>query len=347
MNPLNPEPGAPLKAEDDADQLDSAELSDAPGGERETRLLTVPPELAGQRADRILAELIPEFSRAYLQQSIEHGCVRHGFGPGLGVLRKTAVKLKAGESIQIDLEPTAQSQAYLPQAMPIVSVYEDEHLRVVNKPAGWVVHPAPGNWQGTLLNGLLALDPKAVLLPRAGIVHRLDKDTSGLMVVARTRATMDALVQAIAAREVHREYVALGQRRWTGPTHRHIQTGIGRDARNRLRMAVVDLQRQPGKPANTEFTLLNNFDEACLVHAKLGTGRTHQIRVHMAHIGHPLVGDTVYGGHPAWGMNRQALHARRLSFTHPVTGEAMSWEAELPSDLAASLAQLSGNASIG
>ena len=314
-----------------SDLSDSSDLSDPvadpvdpidPSDERETRVLTVPPALAGQRADRVLAELIPEFSRAYLQQRIEHGCVRHGFGPGLGVLRKTAVKLKPGETLQIDLEPTAQSQAYLPQAMPIATVFEDEHLRVVNKPAGLVVHPAPGNWQGTLLNGLLALDAKAVLLPRAGIVHRLDKDTSGLMVVARTRAAMDALVQAIAARDVHREYVALGQRRWSGPAQRHVQTGIGRDARNRLRMAVVDLNQNAGKPAQTECELLQNVENGCLVRCRLVTGRTHQIRVHMASLGHPLLADTLYGGQQTAGMGRQALHAERLAFTHPVTAAA-------------------------
>ena len=319
---------------------DEQDSPDAASAERETRLMTVGVALAGQRADRVLAELLPEFSRSYLQQRIEQGAVRSGFAPALVVLRKPASRFKVGEAIEIDLEPTAQSQAYKPQDMAIETVYVDAHLRVVNKPAGLVVHPAPGNWQGTLLNGLLALDPQAMLLPRAGIVHRLDKDTSGLMVVARTRAAMDALVRAIAAREVQREYVALGQRAWSGSKSRHVGVGIGRDQRNRLRMAVVDLVRQPGKTASTDFTLQQNFDEACLVHAKLGTGRTHQIRVHMAHIGHPLVGDALYGGSPRWGMTRQALHARRLAFEHPVTGEAMAWESALPDDFTASLVQL-------
>ena len=134
--------------------------------------------------------------------------------------------------------------------------------------------------------------------------------------------------------------MALGQRRWSGAETRHVGAGIGRDPRNRLRMAVVDLVRQPGKTASTDFTLKQNFDEACLVHAKLGTGRTHQIRVHMAHIGHPLVGDAVYGGSQRWGMTRQALHARRLGFAHPITGENLAWEIDLPDDFAASLAQL-------
>jgi 23S rRNA pseudouridine1911/1915/1917 synthase len=314
--------------------------ADLPEAERETRALRVPAELAGQRADRILAELLPEFSRAYLQQRIEAGAVRCGLAPPLAPLRKAAQRLKPGEQLEVDLEPTAQSQAYRPEAMAIETVYVDEHLRVVNKPAGLVVHPAPGNWQGTLLNGLLALDAQAMQLPRAGIVHRLDKDTSGLMVVARTRAAKDALVRAIAAREVRREYQALAHRRWGSTGERAVHAAIGRDARNRLRMAVVDLARQAGKPANTTFTLLRDWDEACLVQAKLGTGRTHQIRVHMAHLGHPLVGDVLYGGQPRWGMDRQALHAWRLAFDHPVTGESMAWESALPADFQAALAAL-------
>ena len=317
-----------------------AETPDTPGSERETRLLPVTPELVGQRADRVLAELVPEFSRSYLQQRIDDGAVRIGLPHALQPLRKPAQRLKPGELLEVDLEPTAQSQAYRPEKMDLVTVYADEHLRVINKPAGLVVHPAPGNWQGTLLNGLLALDAQAITLPRAGIVHRLDKDTSGLMVVARTRQTMDALVNAIAAREVRREYKALAHRPWSGPAERVVNAAVGRDPRNRLRMAVVDLVRQPGKPAHTTFALQRNFDEACLVQAKLGTGRTHQIRVHMAHLGHPLVGDAVYGGQARWGLNRQALHAWRLAFTHPVTGEALAWESELPADIQAALQAL-------
>lgn len=307
--------------------------------ERETRALHVPVELAGQRADRVLAHLLPEFSRAHLQQRIEAGAVRCGV-ESLSTLRKAAQRLRFGEQIEVDLEPTAQSQAYRPEAMAIDTVYVDEHLRVVNKPAGLVVHPAPGNWQGTLLNGLLALDAQAMQLPRAGIVHRLDKDTSGLMVIARTRQAMDALVRAIAARTVRREYLALAHRHWGSVNERVVDAAIGRDARNRLRMAVVDLTRQAGKPANTTFKLLHDWDDACLVHAQLGTGRTHQIRVHMAHLGHPLVGDPLYGGLPRWGMQRQALHAWRLALAHPVTGESMAWERGQPTDFQAALAAL-------
>jgi 23S rRNA pseudouridine1911/1915/1917 synthase len=213
--------------------------------------------------------------------------------------------------------------------MTLDVVFEDEHLLVVNKPAGLVVHPAPGNWSGTLLNGLLARDAGAALLPRAGIVHRLDKDTSGLMVVARTRAAMDALVQRIAAREVSRQYVALAHRSWGGAAVRHVNAPIGRDPRNRLRMAVVD----SGKAATTTFELLEDAQQGCWVRATLGTGRTHQIRVHMAHIGHPLVADELYGGAAAAGLARQALHAVRLAFAHPATGEALEFHAPLPADL--------------
>jgi 23S rRNA pseudouridine1911/1915/1917 synthase len=213
--------------------------------------------------------------------------------------------------------------------MTIDVVFEDEHLLVIDKPAGLVVHPAPGNWSGTLLNGLLARDSQAMLLPRAGIVHRLDKDTSGLMVVARTRATMDALVGKIAAREVSRQYVALAHRQWGGARVRHVDAPIGRDPRNRLRMAVVD----SGKPATTTFELLQEAEAGCWVRATLGTGRTHQIRVHMAHIGHPLVADELYGGAPAGGLARQALHAYRLAFDHPVSGRALEFHAPLPADL--------------
>jgi 23S rRNA pseudouridine1911/1915/1917 synthase len=199
------------------------------------------------------------------------------------------------------------------------------------------VHPAPGHWSGTLLNGLLALDPKAVLLPRAGIVHRLDRDTSGLMVVARTRAAMDAMVALIAAREVKRQYLAIGHKPWEGAAARQVDAPIGRDPRNRLRMAVVDLERHAGKTARTLIERLDSNAEGCAVRCTLETGRTHQIRVHMASIGHPLVGDTLYGGAPAAGLSRQALHAFRLAFVHPVTQEAMEFRSPPPPDLVQAL----------
>jgi 23S rRNA pseudouridine1911/1915/1917 synthase len=283
----------------------------------------------GSRLDRALAELVPEFSRSYLQQLIEAGAVTQNKLP----LVKPSARVKAGDKGLIELRPTPQSQAFTPEAMALQIVFEDEHLLVVNKPAGLVVHPAPGNWSGTLLNGLLARDPKAAGLPRAGIVHRLDKDTSGLMVVARTRAVMDALVRLIAQREVSRQYLALAHKPWVGPALRDVEAAIGRDPRNRLRMAVVDLSRQAGKPAKTSFQLLENCDQGCWVRCTLHTGRTHQIRVHLASIGHALVADELYGGVQAAGMQRQALHACRLAFTHPVTNAALAFAAPLPPDL--------------
>jgi 23S rRNA pseudouridine1911/1915/1917 synthase len=309
-----------------ADPLEDAG-EEAQDAERRTFTLAQPHH--GQRLDRALVSLVPEFSRSYLQQLIEQGGVTIA---GQAVTRP-AHRVKAGDTGAIELRPTPQSQAFKPEPVPLDVVHEDEHLLVVNKPAGLVVHPAAGNWSGTMLNGLLARDPRAAGLPRAGIVHRLDKDTSGLMVVARTRPAMDALVRKIAAREVSRQYLALAHRRWEGPAARTVDAPIGRDPRNRLRMAVVD----GGKPATTTFELLENADRGCWVRASLHTGRTHQIRVHMAHIGHPLVGDPLYGGAPSAGLQRQALHAFRLAFDHPVTGVSLEFHAALPDDLSAAL----------
>ena len=302
----------------------------------ESRLLAIAPAQHGLRLDRAVVELVPEFSRSYLQQLIEAGAVILN-----GVtLRKPAARVKAGDAGSIALRPTPQSQAFKPEAMPLDVVFADSHLLVINKPAGLVVHPAPGNWSGTLLNGLLAFDALAATLPRAGIVHRLDKDTSGLMMVARTRPVMDALVQAIAARTVSRQYLALVPRAWSGPVTREIAAPIGRDPRNRLRMAVVDLGRNAGKPARTTVGVAQGSAQGTLVRCTLDTGRTHQIRVHMASIGFPLLGDLLYGGLPGAGMQRQALHACRLAFTHPVTGAGLVFHAPLPQDIRNALPQL-------
>jgi 23S rRNA pseudouridine1911/1915/1917 synthase len=203
---------------------------------------------------------------------------------------------------------------------------------VIAKPAGLVVHPAPGNWSGTLLNGLLALDASSWLTPRAGIVHRLDKDTSGLMVIARSRACMDALVSLISKRQVHRQYLALAYRSWQGGA-RDVDLPIGRDPRQRLRMAVVDLSRHPGKVAQTHVACLARNEDVSLLHCTLSTGRTHQIRVHLSHLGHPLVGDTLYGGKTNAHIARQALHAHKLGFIHPMTGESCEWQLPLPPDM--------------
>ena len=315
------QPAGWQEPEEDEQALESSEV--------EVRSLVVGVTQHGVRLDKALAELVPELSRSYLQQLLGLGLVRLN---GVASL-KPAHKVKAGDALVVEIRPTQQSQAFKPEALPVPVVFEDDHLLVVNKPAGLVVHPAPGNWSGTLLNGLMGRDPKAMLLPRAGIVHRLDKDTSGLMVVARERATMDALVRLIAQRQVSRQYLALGQRAWQGSTLRTVDAAVGRDPRNRLRMAVVDLAQHAGKPARTDFECLAGNDLGCLVRCTLHTGRTHQIRVHMASIGHPLVADGLYGGGIAAGMARQALHAYRLAFVHPVTGQALEFHAPLPEDM--------------
>jgi 23S rRNA pseudouridine1911/1915/1917 synthase len=350
---LNSALADPLTGAEPDDFADPSELG------HELRTFEVPVSLHGQRVDRVLVELVAEFSRSYLQQLVDDGAVLVNGAPA----RKSASKLKVGDQVAITLRPTPQSLAFKPEQMHLDIVFEDEHLLIVNKRAGVVVHPAAGNWSGTLLNGLLAHDKQCAELPRAGIVHRLDKDTSGLMVVARTRLCMDALVALIAAREVNRQYLAIAHRAWPGEVHRRVDAAIGRDIRNRLRMAVVDLSRGSGKEAMTDFELLSNsklpvqysigleaekalkkgtlneenanIDDRsfCLLRCKLHTGRTHQIRVHAAHIAHPLVGDAVYGGAPAAGLHRQALHAERLAFTHPMTGQEMAFIAPLPQDL--------------
>jgi 23S rRNA pseudouridine1911/1915/1917 synthase len=315
--------------DEDADAADSADHGDVTEVS-ETRAFLVGPAQHGERLDRALAVLVPELSRSYLQQLIEAGAVTLRGRPAT----KVSASVRAGEAGTVELRPTPQSQAFKAEEMELRVVHEDAHLRVIDKPAGLVVHPAPGHWSGTLLNGLLALDPQAARMPRAGIVHRLDRDTSGLMVVARTRAAMDALVALIAARDVSRQYLAMAHRPWQGPAARQVDAPIGRDPRNRLRMAVVDLARHPGKTARTLIERLDGHGEGIAVRCTLETGRTHQIRVHMASIGHPLVGDALYGGAPAAGLSRQALHAFRLAFVHPVTHEPMTFLSSPPPDLA-------------
>lgn len=290
----------------------------------------------GMRLDRVLAEhVVPEFSRSYVQQLVEAACVHLN----AAVCSKPAQKVKAGDTLRITLRPTPQSQAFKPEPMGLNVVYEDDALLVINKPAGLVVHPAPGHWSGTLLNGLLAHHPDFQQVPRAGIVHRLDKDTSGLMVVARTREVMDILVRQIAERQVSRQYLAVGKGSWTGASPRTVNAPIGRDPRNRLRMAVVDLALHSGKTAQTDFVCLDRVHTSSLLQCILHTGRTHQIRVHAASLGHMLLGDAVYGGPLDAGIERQALHAFHLAFAHPLSHEALSFAAPLPPDFTALLAQ--------
>ena len=311
--------------------LDETDLQD---DATERRQLRLGPQQHGLRLDRALAEAVPEFSRSYLQQLIEAGHVALNGR----IAHKQSVTVRCDDCLEVSLQPTPQSTAFRPEAMALDVVYRDDDVLVIDKPAGLVVHPAPGNWSGTLLNGLLALDAALLAVPRAGIVHRLDKETSGLMVVARNRAAMDALVAAIAQRSVGREYLALAQGRWVRGSPWLADRAIGRDPRNRLRMAVVDLSQQPGKAAATDIHVLASTEQACLVRCVLHTGRTHQIRVHMADLGHPLVGDTVYGGKPVVGLAGQALHAFRLTFAHPLRAERLRFEAPPPPGFLAAVA---------
>ena len=330
-----PEPDAGAPAWPEAAGSDEEGLEPAPA-EAEWRTLRLTAVQHGQRLDRALAALVPEFSRNYLQQLIDAGAVQLDGR----LAHKPALRVQAGQALAIELRPTPQSQAFVAQPMALQVVHEDAHLLVLDKPAGLVVHPAPGHWSGTLLNGLLAHHDGARLLPRAGIVHRLDKDTSGLMVVAKTRATMDALVALIAARQVRREYLALAHGAWTHAAQLRVDQPVGRDPQQRVRMAVVDPQRHAGKPAQTDVRRLASQPQACAVHCKLHTGRTHQIRVHLQHLGHPLLADALYGGRPLAGLQRQALHAWRLSLVHPVTGQALSWRSDWPDDMRQALSSL-------
>lgn len=288
-----------------------------------------------ERLDKVLAAGIAGFSRNYLRQLVEQGAVRRNGQ----VLAKPSARLQAGDLLELRLQPTPQSQAFTPEPMALELVHVDDDLVVVHKPAGLVVHPAPGNWSGTLLNGLLAWDARQGELPRAGIVHRLDKDTSGLMLVARSRLCMDALVRMIAQRSVHRQYLAIAHRPWAGALARDVVAPIGRDPSNRLRMAALAPGSTGAKDARTTIELLMNADQGCLVRCTLHTGRTHQIRVHMASIAHPLLGDTNYGAPTGSVIGRQALHAYRLALDHPLRGTPLVFDAPLPADMLAALAQ--------
>jgi len=301
------------------------------------RTLAIPAGYAGRRLDQALAELMPEHSRSRLQQWIAAGAVRVD-----GAAAVARHKLRGGESVEVD----ALSRPPLddaPEAIALTVVHEDDAIIVLDKPAGLVVHPGSGNPDGTLLNALLHHAPALAALPRAGIVHRLDKDTSGLMVVAKTPAAQGALVRDLAAHAVRREYLALAHGDLARPLT--IDAPIGRHPTQRTTMAVV----ARGKPARTHVEVVERFGAATLVRCRLETGRTHQIRVHLAAAGHPLIGDPAYGRRAARGgtlaFHRQALHAARLALTHPVTGRALRFDAPAPADFTALVAAVRARAS--
>jgi 23S rRNA pseudouridine1911/1915/1917 synthase len=299
-------------------------------------------ELSGQRLDQALVQCFPEFSRARLQRWVRDGQVQVD---GV-VVDKPRLAVTEGQILTLHAETEAEV-GWQAQDIPLEVVHADASILVINKPAGIVVHPAAGNHDGTLVNALLHYDPALAEVPRAGIVHRLDKDTSGLLVVARTLQAQASLVRQLQARTVSREYLALVQGMLVaGGT---VDAPLGRHPVDRKRMAVVG----NGREAITHYRVNTRYRVHTLIDVKLETGRTHQIRVHMAHVGHPLVGDPVYGGRARLpkqatpelvdalqGFRRQALHARRLELEHPESGEWLSWEAPIPEDFAALLTLL-------
>ena len=300
----------------------------------QARQATVPDTAAGRRFDAVLAELFPEYSRSRLTEWIKSGDVLLDGGP---VRPRDLVR--GGEVASLHAVLDTQTHAE-PEDIPLDVLYEDEHLLVINKPVGLVVHPGAGNSSGTLVNALLFRDPSVSALPRAGIVHRLDKDTSGVMVIARTIQAQTALVEQLSARQVHRQYLAVvvGALVAGGTA----DAPIDRHPRDRLKMGV----REDGKEAITHYRLRERFRAHTALECRLETGRTHQIRVHMAHLRHAIVGDQLYGGAlklpkgasdelvaALRGFKRQALHAETLEFMHPITGEPIRNSAPAPADM--------------
>ncbi len=302
--------------------------------EKEVFNTTIPLEWLGERLDQALVKLFPDYSRSRLQTWLKQGQIRID-----GEIRKPKDKVIGGEQVELQLELVSEND-WQAEDIPLEIIYEDESLLVINKPAGMVVHPAAGNYSGTLLNALLHYAPELEAIPRAGIVHRLDKDTTGLLVVARSLPAQKSLVVQLQARAFLREYVAIVQGVMTAGGC--VDAPIGRHPVNRKRMAVVS----SGKPAITHYRVSERYRCHTRLSVKLETGRTHQIRVHMAHIHHPLLGDPVYGGRfkipPASdegllevlkNFKRQALHAQKLGLSHPQSGEFIEWRVEVPEDM--------------
>ncbi len=296
------------------------------------RVLSVPDDLAGTRLDAALAKILPDFSRSRLTTWIKDGRVTVD---GETVQPKT--KLWGGETLSVDVQPDPNEVAYEAEEIELTVLYEDPTILIINKPAGLVVHPGSGNWSGTLLNALLFHYPELRQIPRAGIVHRLDKDTSGLMVVARTLQAQVHLVNQLQERSVKRHYLAVAHGLINADGT--VDAPIARHPKDRIKMAVV----RTGKASITHYHVLERFTAYTLIECRLETGRTHQIRVHMAHINHPLAADPVYGIAPKMDtsnevrmaledLNRQALHARKLSLVHPESGKTMTWKAAVPFD---------------
>ena len=317
--------------DDDYSPEEVAGAADAVGKIAELR---VPLALAGVRLDAALAELLPEYSRSRLAALVKTGDIRVN-----DAVAQPKQKMLGGEIVLAHLKPREDESAFVPEDMPLDVIHEDADVIVINKPPGLVVHPAAGNWSGTVLNGILFRYPETASVPRAGIVHRLDKDTSGLMVIARNEAAHLLLVRQLQARTVSRRYAALV--RGLVPEDGTIDAPIGRHPRDRVKMGVV--MGLSGKPAVTHYQLEDEFTYHTLLECQLETGRTHQIRVHMASIGFPIEGDSVYGRglkglNPALHeavttLGRQALHARALAFTHPRTEKTVQFEAAIPDDM--------------
>lgn len=306
----------------------SADYKGNPAGD--IRQLVIPDAQGGQRLDQALSAMLPEFSRNRIQNWIRARKIAVDDAWGT-----TRMKVSGGESVRVEIEPDPNATPDAPEAIPLDVVFEDPVLLVIDKPVGLVVHPGSGNRHGTLLNALLHRVPQVAELPRAGIVHRLDKDTSGLLVVAKTLMSHTDLVRQLQARTVKREYLALvyGEVDHGGT----VDAPLARDPHNRVKRTVHSM----GKEAVTHYEVVERFPGITLLRCKLETGRTHQIRVHMQHIGHPLVGESVYGAsrrnHHKIPFPRQALHAERLGLIHPVTQEFMQWECPLPPDFASLL----------